>query len=710
MSEFKEYCDRVKVALAANAEGFCSQYLSAGKRVSGMWHVGSPQNDKGDSLKVHLRGDRAGTAYYNREERGLSALDLFMEARGIVDFAEGVKAAGSWLGMEWQGGSRKAGGERPKVERKVEAPPRKFERVGGMSEQARELMAGREREQAKAAALADWKKLKPLAAGDPGFEYLVNERGIDPDAIARADVRGGLRWMPKASAEVPVWAVAMWSGDGKDLLNVKYIAVGRGADGDKDVRAAKGCEYHLLGMNLVGDADVVVICEGETDWLSCLSEGIAAVSVPFGAKADGEDGRENAGNRWIQNDWDWLNSLAEVVVAMDNDDAGTKAAATLLRRLPEALVRRNLVLGEFWPECPKKGDLNDLFLYDPLALHRAIEEAGEVLPETLARASDYRDMIYAKMFRKDGEAPGYEVHSLGSNFRWRLSEWTIVTGYEGCGKTTWLGHQVVDLASRGCKVCIASLENQPWQTYEVMFTQALGCRRPLDLKTGEADDARFNRTVQWFDDRIYCYRNVGFTKLEELLELFGYTARRYGVRFFVIDSLMMLQKEVARGQSDLDRQSEMAQMIKLFCDKYDAHLFLVAHAKKVQDEKTQFRKPVRPQDVKGAGDLVNLCFNLVSIYMNDEKLYKLRDCYESMRELEDNAGSDFGPRELEIKSKLREKIDELEDVHDSQFFVLKQRNVDLDAKHPKPSRRLWFHAGCRQLWEGRQVPVKVYVE
>jgi twinkle protein len=692
--EWKSYTERVKRGLAANIGAVCAEFLDRGKRVSGFWHVGSPNNDAGDSLKVHLVGEHAGSGYFNREERGIGPLDLFMEANGISDFKEGLRAAGEWLKIDPPNG----GGGRSAAAAEV---PKKFGRMGPSS-MARDLMEDAARADTPPVR-QDW---KPIEEGSRAWKYLVEERRITPEALRRARVGEGRVWMPMAGGPTDVWVVPVYDASGAVLLNAKYMALDR-PDGKKDIRAAKGADYHLIGMHLIEPGSgPVVLCEGEPDWLSCLSEGLAAVAVPFGAKADGEDGRENAGNRWINNDWEWLTKLSEMVLGLDADKAGEGATTTLLRRLPEGMVKRVIRLKDYLPEGGK--DLNDVYQADPLNLHLAVENAVEQVPGNLARVRDFRDQIFRKMFRSEEDGNGYEVHGLGNQFRWRMAEWSIVSGYEGSGKTTWLGHQIVDLVSQGAKACIASLENQPWQTYEVMFSQALGVRRPVLMPSLEPDVKRFDECVRWMDGRVFAYSNVGFTVLEDVLELFAYCARRHGCRFFVIDSLMMLQRNLKPGQTNLDREAEMAQMLKLFCDRFDSHIFLVAHAKKVQDEKTQYRKPVRPQDVKGAGDLVNLCFNLVTIYMNDEKLYKIRDLYEAKRQVQAGSGAGgYSGAQAAAEVSMDAEIRKWEAVHDSVFYVLKQRNSEGD--HPKPARRLWFLNGCRQLWHDKGALAKVYV-
>lgn len=698
----REFTERVKAGLASRVLDVCQEFLSAGKRVGRWWHVGSPQNEPGDSLKIHLDGNMQGTGYFNAADQGLPPLDLWMAIRGIENFKDAVEDAAKWLGLgeppKWEDYKDK---KRP-PESKGSTPVDRFNRQGGGGDR---LPSG---------PVTAKKDFEPLKEGSPAWDYLINERGISPE-VAKA-----YRVGEKAGGNVLCFPY--YDAEGKVLLNVKYLQVEREWNDkkqrwDKKCWSVTGCDYHLFGLWLVDRAmrkrepgeREVLITEGEIDALSAASEGIAALSVPFGAKKDGDDGRENAGNRWIQNDWEWLEAnLDGVVLAFDNDTDGIEGAATVVRRLPEHLIKRMASVKRAWPDAPDKADVNDLLLADPMLVHTLMDLAEEQIPPTLAQVSDWRDKIYRKMFRVEGEMDGYEVHGLGDQLRWRMGEWTIVTGYEKSGKTTWLGHQVVDLVDQGAKACIASLENQPFQTYEIMFRQALGCTRPVTLPDLKPDIPRFDRCVQWMDDRVYCYNNVGFVKLEDVLELFAYTARRFGCRIFVVDSLMMLQATLRPGQTQNDRERELAQMIKIFCDEHQCHLFLVAHAKKAQDDKGQWRKPVRVQDVRGAGELVNLAFNIINIHLNDEKLGKVRDLWEAKRMLREQRSGEYSNAELDQEQKINDELAKWEPCQDSTMFVLGQRNAEGD--HPKPARRLWFHMNARQFWHEPKKEVKVYVK
>jgi len=580
-----------------------------------------------------------------------------------------------------------------------------WERLGGRSEGVKDLR--------QAAARRVTCDFTPLVEGSRVWQYLVDECGFDGRVLHRAGIGEATVQLRGRAAAAECWVVPIYAPGTKDLVSAKYFALDLEAEvpGEASRNAMRrGDACHLVGQGLI-DPQVhksVVLCGCELSWLACWSAGVPALALPWRPRPDGGDGKECATNRWLDADWDFLESLEEVVLCFGHVEGVAAAEETIFRRLPEGLRRKLARVTDVWPKAVEGTEVYDLFAMDKGHILRLLAAAKEPTPSELAQVRNMRDKIWVKLFGREGETEGFEVHGMGDHLRWRLGEWTLVTGYEGHGKTTWLGHQIVDLAAQyGVRSCVASLEADPAKNFSVMFQQAMGCVRPVKLPSGDPDEAWFDRCVDWMNERVFFYNKVGFVKLSEVLKLFAYTAQRFGCRVFVLDSLMMLQGDLGMGESANEREKEMAQRLKIFCETYDAHLFLVAHPKKVQEEKTQIRKPVRPQDVRGAGEIANLCFNLVSVYMNDVKLFGMRDAHESLRLLE-GKGGEFNQADLDKMNALRDDLEALECVHDSTLYCMKQRNAAGDFI--KPMRRLWFHPSAKQLWHDPEHEVKVYVQ
>src|SRR5690554_2485698 len=84
--------------LAADAEGVCRYLLPQGKRDGNEWRAGSVAGEPGQSLGVHLTGDKAGIwADFAGDGKG-DLLDLWRECRGL-SLPDAMREACAYLGI-----------------------------------------------------------------------------------------------------------------------------------------------------------------------------------------------------------------------------------------------------------------------------------------------------------------------------------------------------------------------------------------------------------------------------------------------------------------------------------------------------------------------------------------------------------------------------------------------------------------------------------
>lgn len=92
----------ISAMLAGRIEDLCRHLLPAGKREGNEWRVGDVNGNPGQSLAVHLSGEKAGLwADFAGDRRG-DALDLVQNVLGI-DAPEAVAWACDWLGVDRSG-------------------------------------------------------------------------------------------------------------------------------------------------------------------------------------------------------------------------------------------------------------------------------------------------------------------------------------------------------------------------------------------------------------------------------------------------------------------------------------------------------------------------------------------------------------------------------------------------------------------------------
>ena len=612
--------------LAQEVESFCREFLSAGKEKSGRWYVGSARNDAGESFVIDLRGAKQGVWADFDPAAGVkpgSMLDLWMLCRGC-DFRTAFQEAKAWLsGM---------GVLREGAMKRVEAP----------TSQRRETAA-------PGKVLVDW---KPISEGSAAFNYLVKERGIYADVLARYRVGEGNFWFPQFNKSVPGLAFPAYSADGKELLMVKYIALER-PEGKKVIRSNKAAVFHLVGMHAVDPAaGHLMIAEGEIDMLSWASAGIAnAVSVPFGASDIG--GRLD----WVDNDWDFLEGFQDVIPGMDGDAAGKVGTAALLQRLGND---RCSVLA--WPN--EDDDANEVFQRDPMELIRVFDNRRAIDPDELKRAGHFRQEVWERFFPPGGEKPGSPC-PWPFPFRFRPGELTGWTGYNKHGKTVNLTYCLTYWASLGQPCCVASLEMPAPTTLHTMVRQCLGRSRPVTA-AGEPDQAMFDLAMRWLNKYCFVYDKVGEVDLADVLRVFRYAARRYGVKHFVLDSLMKLNVE----EDNYDRQKGIVNQLSAFAKETGGHVHLVMHSKKPGEKRPEEKYWPRKYDINGSAALSNVPDNIVAVYRNKQKEINI--------EL------------AKHKNATRAEIEVIERAEpDALFLVLAQRGDD----GSEPIHRLWFDVG-----------------
>ena len=118
------------------------------------------------------------------------------------------------------------------------------------------------------------------------------------------------------------------------------------------------------------------------------------------------------------------------------------------------------------------------------------------------------------------------------------------------------------------------------------------------------------RYMQWLDKSLWIFDFVGTSKVDDVLDVFRYANRRYGIRQFVIDSFMKLDV-----REENDSQREAMNKIADFKNETGCHIHLVCHSRKGRDETEAPGK----LDVRGAGAITDMADNCFSVWRNKAK-------------------------------------------------------------------------------------------
>lgn len=412
----------------------------------------------------------------------------------------------------------------------------------------------------------------------------------------------------------------------------------------------------LFGWQAIPETQrVAYITEGELDACAMYVYGYPALSVPFG----GGKGAKQV--NWIENEFHNLERFEEIYLCLDNDGPGQEAVKEIINRL--GADRCRVV------ELPHK-DANECLMnaVHPDLIAKAIRNARTLDPDELKSAFNYADNVI-KMLHPDGQQePGF--FSPWAKARdliyFRYSELSISNGVNGHGKSQIVGDISLAAMAQGERVCIASMELTPARLLARLTRQAAG------MKSGVPSPEYIKAIHDWYRDRLWIYECTGSAKTKRLLETFAYARRRYGVRVFVIDSLM----KCGIGEDDYNAQKEFVEALCDFKHEHDCHIFLVTHSRKGESEE----KPTGKFDVKGTGSITDLADNVFTIWRNKRK-------------------------ERELSKPEHEQESKYIDMPDCLFICSKQRNGDWEG-----TIGLWFDRNSYQYLGSENDRLREYVK
>lgn len=451
-------------------------------------------------------------------------------------------------------------------------------------------------------------KPKAKAADDLVREWFLN-RGISSTTVREFKIAEQTRGDK-------VYAIFPYLRDG-EYINGKY----RNIADKKDMRQEGGAEPSLFGWHLIDPrARKVVITEGEMDCATIHQMGYAALSVNAGA----------GNHQWIDNEWDRLEQFSEIFLCYDNDDAGQKGVREVANRL--GLERCKVVyFGDH-------KDANDALCagFTKEQFDHSFARAQSFDPDELRQLADFWGEVLSS-FWPAGDEEKYPVLSFcGVHqpwFEFRPGEVTVWTGYNGHGKSLMLNQVLIGLLDQGEKMCVFSGELIPKQQGRRMAKQLTGLDRPSSAYLKAARD--------WIIDRCWIFNLAETATLDRLMEVFLYAYKRYGIRHFVIDSLMMTDVP-EDGHGAMSAQKEAMRKLATFARRHGVHVHLVAHPRKGESEK----KAPGKMDVAGSSKLTDAADNVFSVWADHKEEGEREDEPDAKLELHKQRNGDAQSKRL----------------------------------------------------------------
>jgi twinkle protein len=388
----------------------------------------------------------------------------------------------------------------------------------------------------------------------------------------------------------------------KVLLTVKYRPARKIEKGELKTWCQSKADTSpiLYGMHQIDTSKPLLITEGEIDRLACIEAGYNnVVSVPFGANS----------YSWIEYNWDWLEQFDKIIIWSDNDEPGKKMTETVIPRLGT------------WRCYEAKGtekDINlELFKYGKEHVLKVIEEAREVPIRDIVDLADIEDYDITK------------AEGLSSNLK-GLDKWlskyyfgtvNLVVGINGSGKSTLVNQIfIAESLEQGYKTFIFSGElTKPLLRSWIEFP--LAGKKHIDVIDRGKNQPKGYRVKSkikekmrdWYRNKVFIYDKDFNILANELLEKIDELARKYGVKNFILDNLMMINCSEYNKYNDYEAQCTFVLKLCEIARNYNILIHLLHHPSKLDS----IRKLTK-MDVAGMAKITNLVHYVTAIHRVSE--------------------------------------------------------------------------------------------
>ena len=370
----------------------------------------------------------------------------------------------------------------------------------------------------------------------------------------------------------------------------------------------KKAGIELYGQSKFSPGKKLVVCEGEIDTKSVAEafrqyRNIIYPVVGLFSSTGTDDFLFNR---------DWINGFDEVIIMMDMDEAGEKAANICAK-----MVKAGKAKIARLPE----NDANDTLLkHGHMKLMRAIWDAQTWSPSGIVVGEAIWDQ-YTQ--RKLVETLPYPDCLSGINEKirgMRYGEIALFVSGTGSGKSTAIKEIIFNVLNvTNEKVGLISLEEGIGDTAEKFISMEI--KKPTDTgaqTTNEEERRGYERVFS--DERLILLDHQGSVDDENLIDKIEYMALM-GCKYLILDHITIAVSEGAEGLSGNAAIDKMMSDLLKLVKKHNLWLGLVSHLRKSQNGSKNARSFEEGRhgsldDIKGSGSIKQISFDVISLARN----------------------------------------------------------------------------------------------
>jgi len=411
-----------------------------------------------------------------------------------------------------------------------------------------------------------------------------SDRGITQKTLIRNKITEGETYMPQVLKETNTIQFNYFRDD--ELINVKY------RDGNKNFKLVKDAEKIFYGINDIIGVDEIIIVEGEIDKLSFEEAGYNnCISVPNGAS--------NKKMEYLDSCEEILNNINKIYLATDNDNAGIDLQKELSRR-----IGRDKCYMINFPEGCK--DANDVITkHNTIELDNCVKNAQPYPLEgvvSISSISSDIDRLY-----ENGLSKGLTVGhgSFDNIFSFVTSQLTVITGIPTHGKSHFLEHVCMRLSCRhGWRFGVFSPEHFPIELhFSVLAEKFIGKSFRITPNYDKMDSQELEYAKEFINEHYHWIRPDSETfTVDSILDATKSLVMRHGINAVIIDPW------------NTTYINNLLTRLNIFKQKYDIHIFLVAHPRKMMKNHSGMYDVPTLYDIAGSSHFYNQVDNGITVY------------------------------------------------------------------------------------------------
>ena len=305
---------------------------------------------------------------------------------------------------------------------------------------------------------------------------------------------------------------------------------------------------------------------------------------------------------------DWINGFKEVILMLDQDDAGKKATDKIAKMVAAGKVKV--------AKLREKDPCDTLKKHGARAITQAIYDAKPWNPAGIIAGEEVWDQFIARQAVESIPYPSC-LDGLNTKLKGiRQGEITLFTSGTGSGKSTVIKEIVMDLLSKTeDKIGLISLEESVGDTAEKFISMAL--KRPvMDPPPLTEEEMRVGFDQVFGDERLVLLDHQGSVGDDSLIDKIDYMAL-LGCKYLILDHITIAVSEGSEGLSGNEAVDKVMSDLLKIVKKHNIWLGLVSHLRKSYGGASfEEGKLASIDDIKGSGSIKQISFDIIAFARN----------------------------------------------------------------------------------------------